>query len=346
MQHLTPIHPEDLIRQESFLNFYFRKQEADVWEWEDWLESNPQHQPTVEAAFRQLDVLSLQWSEGQIREKYDHLWDEKPAQRTRLVMYRWVAAAVVVLIGSLAWLFWPTSAPYEQLVLAKGLQEYRNSGNKPTLVTLPDGSSVLLHPNSRLSYAHEFAADRREVFLDGEAFFEVAKDARRPFMVYANELVTKVIGTSFTIRAPHGARDAEVIVRTGKVSVYRWKDLKELTPNKPIHGVVVTQNQQLTLHTKQGQFAKSIIEQPVLLKQTHPFSFHYTDIPAKVIFEEIQRAYGVSIFFDEELMAHCPVTASLNDEPLYGKIALICQAIEAQYEVLDGDIVVTGKGCK
>lgn len=346
MQHLTPIHPEDLIRQESFLNFYFRKQEADVWEWEDWLELHPHHQSTVEAAFRQLDVLSLQWSEGQIREKYDHLWDEKPVQRTRWVVYRWVAAAVVVLMGSLAWLFWPTAAPYEQLVLAKKLQEYHNQGSKPMLVTLPDGSSVLLHPNSRLSYAPEFVADRREVFLDGEAFFEVAKDAHRPFMVYANEIVTKVIGTSFTIRAPHGAQDAEVIVRTGKVSVYRWKDVKEIIPNQPIHGVVVTQNQQLKLQTAQGQFTKSIIQQPVLLKQTHPFSFDYQDESAKTIFEEIQRAYGVSIYFDEELMAHCPVTASLNDEPLYGKIALVCQAIEAQYEVLDGDIVVTGKGCK
>lgn len=344
MPHSTPIYPEDLIRQESFLNFYFRKHDADVWEWEDWLEDNPEHQAVVEAAFRQLEVLSLQWSEDQIRDKYDRLWERPIPQRRPWI--RWVAAAFVILVGSISWFLWPVSPPYEQLVSSKSLQEHRNQGTKPTLVTLPDGSSVLLHPKSRLSYAADFAADRREVFLDGEAFFEVAKDARRPFMVYANDIVTKVIGTSFTIRAPHGSKEAEVIVRTGKVSVYRWKDLKELEPNKPINGVVITQNQQLTLNTKLGQFSKSIIEQPVMLKQTHPFTFHYSDVSAKTIFEEIQRAYGVSIFFDEELMSHCPVTASLNDEPLYGKIALVCQAIEAQYEILDGDIVVTGKGCK
>ncbi|MFN4087075.1 MAG: FecR family protein [Spirosomataceae bacterium] len=345
--HVPPsLQPEDLIRKESFLNFYFRKHEADVWEWEDWIQDHPEHEQVVQDAIRQLEVLSLHWTETQIREKYERLWEPLPHKVRRLSTWKWIAAAAVLLVGAGTLWFWPEKAPYEVLVASKPLQEHINRGTKPTLVNLPDGSSVLLHPNSRLSYATQFAPDRREVFLDGEAFFEVARDASRPFMVYANEIVTKVIGTSFTIRAPHGSTEAEVIVRTGKVSVYRWKDLQQMETNKPINGVVITQNQQLVLNTQGGQFSKSIIEQPVLLKQTQPFTFQYADVSAKVIFEEIQKAYGVSIYFDEELMAHCPVTASLNDEPLYGKIALVCQAIEAQYEVLDGDIVITGKGCK
>ena len=56
--------------------------------------------------------------------------------------------------------------------------------------------------------------------MKGKAFFDIARDTSQPFVVYANETITKVLGTSFTIKAFEGEKDVEVSVKTGKVAVY------------------------------------------------------------------------------------------------------------------------------
>ena len=68
-----------------------------------------------------------------------------------------------------------------------------NTGIKPSLVTLEDGTQVTLKPKSELRFAKKFQAQRREVYLSGEAFFHVKRDESRPFLVYSNEVVTQVL---------------------------------------------------------------------------------------------------------------------------------------------------------
>ena len=85
-------------------------------------------------------------------------------------------------------------------------------------MTLQDGSTVILEPGGEFRYNEKFL-NPREVYLSGDAFFEVTKDASRPFLVYANEITTKVLGTSFRIKANQGEKEIVVAVKTGKVSV-------------------------------------------------------------------------------------------------------------------------------
>ena len=214
------------------------------------------------------------------------------------------------------------------------------------LVLLSDGSSILLKENSRLSYPKKFDDKKREVFLDGEAFFEIAKNPNQPFLVYANEIVTKVIGTSFSIVAKKGQRNINVSVNTGKVSVYSLKEVQSKKIKTEVKGVLVTENQQIVFDKKQTNFIKLLVDQPIVINQNNLHQFEFKDANAAEVFSVIQKAYSVNIVFDEEMLKNCPITASLIDEPLLGKIELVCQAIEAEYEVLEGQIVITGKGCK
>ena len=86
---------------------------------------------------------------------------------------------------------------------------------------MPDESTVELAANSRIAYANNFdSAGTRDVYLSGEAFFKVTKNPCRPFRVFANEIVTKVLGTSFSVRSFEKDTVIQVTVRTGKVSVY------------------------------------------------------------------------------------------------------------------------------
>ena len=346
---------EDLLVNESFLNYYFQKNEADIWEWEEYQENFPSSIIPITEAKEALNKLSLKWSENQIREKFLVLKEnlsESPVfkiePKNKFSKVYFVAAASILLVLSIVWFYNQSSVSpiYKELTKEKNLIETVNETNKPMLVLLSDGSSILLKENSRLSYPKKFEDKKREVFLDGEAFFEISKNPNQPFFVYANEIVTKVIGTSFSIVAKKGQNDINVIVNTGKVSVYSLKEIQSKKIKSELEGVLVTENQQIVFDKKQTNFIKLLIDQPIVINQNNLHQFEFKDANAAEVFSVIQKAYSVNIVFDEEMMKYCPVTASLMDEPLLGKIELVCQAIEAEYEVLEGQIVITGKGCK
>ena len=215
---------------------------------------------------------------------------------------------------------------------------------------MPDGSSVLLEKGGKLSYDSKvFGRDKREVFLSGAAFFEVSKDPARPFFVYANELITKVLGTSFTIRALPGEKQVEVLVKTGRVAVFTHRDSSKdrKLSNRELEGVVVTPNQQITLERTALHFLRTLVPDPQMLEiPAQKVSFDFDDVPAPKVLELIEKAYGVDIVYDEDLLANCMFTAHLNDEPLNDKIRLICEGLQAEHEIIDGQIVITSKGCR
>jgi len=274
--------------------------------------------------------------------------------------WRWVAAAVLLTAGLMGWQWskpghTTAAVTYEKLVAVaatnhSGLVEHVNPTAKILPVRLPDGSSVLLQSRSRISYSEsDFGISKREVYISGEAFFEVSKNPEKPFFVYANELVTKVLGTSFTVRAYPDDKQVNVAVRTGKVSVFtQVATLKALN-----HGgaepeaTVLMPNQQVTLNREELKLSKTMVSHEMLpAHDSTPLSFKFEDERVSVIFEKLEKAYGIEIAYDKALLAGCKITASLNDEPLYEKISLICQGLGgATYEVIGSRIVVHSNGC-
>jgi ferric-dicitrate binding protein FerR (iron transport regulator) len=127
-----------------------------------------------------------------------------------------VAAAVVLAVGvgsaMAVWLRSRHPTPPPARVAATG------AGERATF-RLPDGTRVMLGVASRLRYPAQFGAAAREVSVDGEAYFDVAHDADRPFTVQAGELVAKDLGTQFTVRRYPEDPGARVVVREGRVAI-------------------------------------------------------------------------------------------------------------------------------
>ena len=143
---------------------------------------------------------------------------------------RYAAAALVILaVGVGGFLTWQQTRIAEVRFMA---------ANHTETVTLPDGSTVCLNVGSMLAYdENRFNRNRREVRLDGEAFFEVTKNPEKPFSVQGGEVVTTVRGTSFNVKAYAAVRENVISVREGRVEVSN-ADKGTLA--------VLTQNQQLT----------------------------------------------------------------------------------------------------
>jgi len=222
-----------------------------------------------------------------------------------------------------------------------------NVENKSREIKLEDGSKVTLEPKSEVRFAKKFAADKREIFLTGEAFFSVKRDETRPFLVYTKEVVTKVLGTSFNIKAYPDEKEITVAVRTGRVSVYA-NSLKPANSVAPTSAeVILTPNQQVVYNLIDERVSKQLVKHPeVILSKSTLFSMHYDGSPVTKIFKVLEDNYGVEIRYDEELLKNCVLTTTMSDEGLYERIEVICKAIGAHYSVEDAVIYIKSNGCK
>ncbi|GAB2775588.1 FecR family protein [Rhabdobacter roseus] len=354
--------PEELALDESFQRWVKDHTDEDQRFWSAWVTQNPDREVLVREARQLLLLLRekpfLDLSEDVIREDIQRTRErigahEVPFRPSRRVLWGRVAAAWLLLGGLASWLFWTTretTLPENNTRATATEKETRlvNSGSAARQVLLPDGSRVTMSAGSELSYA-ENGLDERVVRLSGEAYFEVKRQPTRPFMVYANGLVTRVLGTSFRISPSASTPSVRVVVLTGKVSVFAQQDFEKNTQHQStvMQGLILTPNQQVDYSPSEGIFRRSLVKQPQKVTASiREEDFEFRSTPVVEIIGRLEQAYGVEFVYDEELLRDCALTASLADEPLYDKIKLICQGINATYQEVDGRIVISSKGCR
>jgi len=137
-----------------------------------------------------------------------------PVLPLKKIKARWFYAAAAALIILFAG-YWMV----EQITGTPRWQTIAATNGELKIILLPDGTKVYLNAGSQLTYPEKFAGSKRPVQLTGEAFFEVAHDAARPFIVQSENVHTTVIGTAFNVQAYAGDSTIAVTVSNGKVKV-------------------------------------------------------------------------------------------------------------------------------
>lgn len=209
--------------------------------------------------------------------------------------------------------------------------------------SLSDGSTVSLHPGSRLGIANDFDQDARRVTLSGRASFKVARDESRPFYVIADEVVTKVLGTSFTVVAYPGQGEITVEVSSGAVGVYAHQGV---TVDDLTDGVIIKSNQQAVYSRMDKKVSRMLIKEPkVVISEKEINRIRFDGTAVSEIFRALEKMYGVEIVFDEAVFSECSMTTSVSRNDLFEKIDVICEITGARYTVEDGRILIHGTGC-
>ncbi len=334
--------------------------------WEFWLEAHPEKTEMITQA--KLLVLALNnpptaISDDEIAlevEKIVKIAENSQPLKMRWILPVWAKVAAVLLVGGvLGWIWWsqnqadslqgvPTEMSATSPVLENKQVEVSNNTESDYTTTLPDGTTVQLKRGSKVSFLEKFEGDKREIYLTGEAFFNVVRNPNQPFFVYANDLVTRVLGTSFTVKAYSKDEKVVVAVKTGKVMVFPLSELKKsrTIANYQVQSLYLTPNQQATFERQAEKLNKALVEKPAVITrplETPDFTFENT--PIQEVFAKLKKAYGVDIIYDAEVMKNCSVTAPLGNESLFVKLDIICKTIGARYEIVETEIVVSGRGC-
>ncbi|MCF2446452.1 FecR domain-containing protein [Dyadobacter sp. CY345] len=349
---------EEFATDEHFRQWILDPSEETVVFWDNWIKQNPDKQSTINQAIELLLTVYERYKDDltdeQVEQDISLLVELAEAQigNSRLSIFinpLLKIAAVLVLISGLSWFFYSQNLRDKNVAMVnvEMITKTNHADNEMT-VLLSDGSVATLMKGGSLRFPNKFEGESRKVYLKGEAFFDVAKNPAKPFLVFANETVTKVLGTSFLIKAVDTESTVMVVVKTGKVSVYPEKDYATLSEknDREVAGVILSPNQQVVFNRKDSRLEKGIVENPdMLILSTTSQELVFDDQPVAEVLRTLGEMYGIEIVFDKETLAGCPISTIFKEETLKQRMNAICQAIGATYEVVDGQIIINSKGC-
>lgn len=146
---------------------------------------------------------------------------------------RWIAAA-----ASLALLI-SAGATYYVFLRGSMMQKVTARGQKSTFI-MEDGTRVTLNADSKLEYSEDFATKNREVYLTGEAFFDVHADPQKPFIIHTSKMDIKVLGTAFNVKSYPDEASSEATLINGAIEVTVTDNPSEKIILKPSQKLVLT----------------------------------------------------------------------------------------------------------
>ena len=278
----------------------------------------------------------------------EEAWQEfitprRASSRPRKNLYIGIASAAAILVLMLV--LWPLmrlETPTESIQVFASLEApkeitYSETGERmevstpagtTTSIILDDGTQVLLSANSRLEYSKYFSANKREVKLVGEARFNVAKDAERPFIVHTRQLQTQVLGTVFDVKA-YPQTSADVTLYEGKVAV----SLNGTAPQ------LMQPGEQASI-SKEGKLQLAKASEETGKWAEGEFAFDNRDL--KSVMQEIGSWYNISVVFHSR---------SLLEERIYFRMSRKASANEvlavlndmgiAKFEIMKEKIIVS-----
>ena len=234
-------------------------------------------------------------------------------------------------------------------IIPKNIEYTINKSTTSKEVLLSDGSIVYLEPGSILHFDKNFKGDNREVYLEGEAFFKIHRNPSKPFLVYYNDFVTKVLGTSFRISTNKSTGQIVVEVKTGHVQVS--ENLKLTKSENTITPVIITPNQKAIYDKSIRRFETTIVNRPVQVipneevEAIKSILLLFDQQRLNTVFDQIEQVYQIDITVENAALYNCVFTGDITNLDLFSALKIICIATNSSFEVNGTKILIKGKGC-
>lgn len=290
-----------------------------------------------------LDTKMLQQIRRKIHESSHQRAGGREFQKTTFTKRVYQVATGIAAMLVIGFMVYQFSNQTERRTTIPTISTITNTTNGITRHELIDGTLIWLQPKSRLEFPNEFSGNRRELKLAGEAFFEVAKDSLNPFIVTTGNVITKVLGTSFNIKAYDEASSIEVAVLTGKVAV----DINESKSKQPSAspGVLLTPNQRVTYIKEKNTLEK---EEPKALPELSMWQATdvvFDNVSVKEVIRTLNKKFRVDFRVSDKNLLNCLIRADFTNQNLPDILELLSKSVEASYEIKDHTVYLYGTGC-
>ncbi|MDW7691829.1 FecR domain-containing protein [Flammeovirgaceae bacterium SG7u.111] len=205
-------------------------------------------------------------------------------------------------------------------------------GGEKSVVELPDGSIVNMNAGSKLTYPKNFSSTHRTVSLEGEAFFDIARDTLKPFHIQTKDMEVKVLGTSFNVSAYPEEDETAVAVKSGKVAVAHQLSEKS-------HFLVKNQLYVLDKTTGESSVFERSIEQE-LLWMSGVLTFEHSPFPK--VKRMLERWYDVEIYITDNEINSYKLTGTHANENILAVLESFKFALDIDYKI-EGRKVILSK---
>lgn len=350
---------EDFVKDGFFIRWVNGEPEAD-WFWKSFIKENPHQLMTIEEAKKIVTSITFKTEELSA--------DEFDSMRTQLIMNIrvqkesaketitlqqggrsvrfWLGVAASLALVTICSLMLFTEKPYmyvEAISIphAPSVLEHReNPKGQKSILLLADGTKIWLNADSKLSYATDFnSGATREVYLQGEAFFEVAHDASKPFIVHTSELDIRVLGTSFNVKSYHEDKKIETTLLEGQVKISKANESPDYA------SLILAPNQKAIFQkeTKIMDVEQVLAERSAAWRQD---KLVFDETTYGEVITQLERWYNVKITFEGEGNLQCKLTASIEKESLEDVLNLLVLSHKISYTITGNTIHIKGTLCQ
>lgn len=254
---------------------------------------------------------------------------QKAAPRRNTLLFIVPRVAAVLLLVSMVIFYLVPGSPTSTAV--KMIEISTQKGERRQLA-LADGSTIWLNAESTIKYPEAFDGNTREVYLDGEAYFDVAKNPSKPFKVHTNDVTTQVLGTSFNVLAYKEQPNIAVALDEGKVALSYGNETVDLEPGT-----------KASFDKKTHHFNKTVITNKHNLWRNNIIDFD--NITLAQAAQTIERWYGKKVVIENVNLQGCRITASFNNPTIDDVLEIISSTLSLQVEEKDGVYYLKGEIC-
>lgn len=264
-----------------------------------------------------------------------HSIQKSTNKKTKLVKLSIGMAASLILVFSVSYVFYFNSPPKEsaespEFNIPVAIERSTPRGNKK-IITLPDGSTVVLNADSKLTYGSDFATNRT-ITLEGEGFFDVVRDEEHPFTVITDNIATTALGTSFNIKAYDGNPGIQVTLATGKVRVENSLDQNHLEI-QPGEAVFYSEDK--------NTFEKNNVDLSDFLSWKEGI-LQFEKTPFNLVVEDLERWYGVEIKIigDKKLPEYKCSGTFKPHEYLSNVLKVLSYSVDFEYKINGNEVIL------
>ncbi len=296
----------------------------------DWVEASPENQRKYTQLKNLWVIAGLDYPEEVIIPDFAYPQNKRKILHETFIGSFLKYAAIFLLAFSMGSLSLYYVSSNQNAELSSHFNTIEVPNGQRSQISLYDGTRVWLNSGTKFRYPVVFSKKLREVFIEGEAFFDVAKDKKHPFVVNAGQLKVEVMGTRFNVYAYPEEGEFSTTLEEGSVNMIKTSDSK---------GIVLKPGEQVIFDRTTDRFKKLEVNTELYTSWKENL-LKFEDAPFDEVIKKMERWYDIKITVDPAVNTKERYTMTIKTESLREMLTLLSKTTKINYEIKVNSVLI------